>query len=357
MDVAPNGDIYVVQNEQNSTVYQEINVWRSTDAGATFHLWGSLSDADTVYWADDVKIVDGAEPLFMMIYRYDDGDTNTQIRLVRCPLAATADFSSQIIVMADPDVRFHSGAFDTDVSTFEEFYVYVVASGALSPGQDIWFARSTNQGDSFETPYMIAELTVPDRYYASPDISYGYGGHLHAVWCLNIDDDSGYDSSLRYRHASSFGGGGLSSWDYWVSMTSGLDGVDDRYPVIHGGRQSHDVFIAYSRWVIPGSFAAACFVSDDDGSTFGSPTALGTSVRRLGDVAEDPGYGPVDPRPEHRHRLRLLHRSRLRPERLVGPPVLQRHPLPFRRRKRPCPGSDPRQPAGHDLVRSRQRRR
>jgi len=194
--------------------------------------------------------------------------------------------------MDETDVFFDSPRFDTDVNTYGAFYVYVVADGYDGLNKDIWFARSNNQGASFESPYRIAELLVSDRSYHSPDISYGYGGHLHVTWIFSPTPHD-FDDSLRYRRASSFANGGLADWDYWQTMTSTNDGFDDRHPVIHAGQASNDVVLLYKRLdYTTGVYEdARVFVSDDTGVTFGSPVLIPDDMGMLGDIAEDVDTG------------------------------------------------------------------
>jgi hypothetical protein len=293
MDIAPNGDIYLAHSEENESDDWVINVWRSTDAGVSFSLWGTLAGAGGEYYTDpDLRIVDGTQPVCMIVYGYDDHIEPAQIRLVSSSLGSTADFGTETVIMSEAGVNFSYPSFDTDVSSYASFYVYVVASGSDGTGRDIWFARSIDQGATFESPYMIADLLVNDRMYLSPDISYGFGGHLHVVWWLHFTDDF-YDSSVRYRHASTFANGGLAGWDYWVSMTSATDGIDDRVPVVHAARASSDVFIGYSQFSIDPliSIGSACFVSSNSGSTFGPSATISGDTTILSDVAENPDTG------------------------------------------------------------------
>lgn len=293
LDIGDNGDIYALANVQETGVSSRIEVYRSDDGGATFDLWAVHEAAAGHYYLyPDMQVVEGAVDVVMVVYEHLSGGGLGDIELVSAPLGgATGSFGTPVAIMTDPDTHFHYPRFDTDVSGYSSFYVYVVAAGTDDTGVDIWFARSTNQGGAFESPYMIAELLVDDRTYSYPDISYGFGGHLHVVWYFSSDTDA-FDKSVRYRRASAFADAGLADWDYWDTLTSTSDGFDDTYPMVHGGRASEDVVIAYARIGLDGIFEdSRLFVSDNLGLSFGSPLLLPADIGMPGDFAEDVDSG------------------------------------------------------------------
>ncbi len=254
MDIASNGDIYVaVERRRADSDGAYIEVYRSEDHGNTFRLWGTLGGAYLEYFQDpQLRVVEGAIARVFVAFSAANASTDhdAQVWLAGSPLGgAAAIFGTPVVVMAQTDVNFYDVRFDTDVSGFNSFYVYVVAQGnelGLPTGADIWFARSTNQGASFETAYMLATLAVPDRHYSQPDIAYGYGGHLHVCWDF-FSADGSFDASVRYRHASSYASGGLSSWDPWVTMTSTSDGYFDLHQRIGASHAGSTVVLCHSR--------------------------------------------------------------------------------------------------------------
>ncbi len=294
LDIASNGDIYLVHHVSVSGGRTWLDIRKSTDGGNHFSLWGTIGGAPNASYGDpDLKIVEGNVSVCLLAYYViEDGAVGGDIRLVSSPLGELAAFGPEVTVMADPGIHFHEPRFDTDVTSYSTFFIYLVASGSLSGGQDIWFARSTNQGSSFESPYKIAELIPEDRSYNDPDISYGYGGHLHVTWAFEIHDGSN-DQSIRYRRASSFANGGLSSWNYWEVLTSGTDGYDDIRPVVHGGEASNDVVIAYIRSDAEENYVVdtRVQVSDDTGLTFDSSAEIPVSMGWPGDMVEDRDSG------------------------------------------------------------------
>jgi hypothetical protein len=289
LDIADNGYIYAVFQSNEPTDSSRIEVYRSTDHGDTFEQWGVLAPpADHYYMYPDIQVVEGSVDVLLVVFEYLPASGRAEIQMASTPLTgASAAFGTPVTVMADPSVGFRDPRLDTDVSGYSAFYVYVVASGDDATGRDIWFARSTDQGASFETPYMLASLSVDDRWYGYPDISYGYGGHLHVTWEF-ASYSNAFDSSIRYRRASNFGDGGIGDWDYWVTMTSTSDTFDDQRAIVHGGRASDDVLVLFMRINSSDIFEdARVFVSDDAGATFGPSTYIDVDVARPGDIVEN----------------------------------------------------------------------
>jgi hypothetical protein len=290
MDIASNGDIYVAFEEYEFSIGMAIRVMRSTDDGETFTTWGMLSDPDQdeTYGTPQLKVVEGTVSGVYIVYtRGRTGTLDEDICLISSPLGASPVWGAEVTIMSQSGVDFRDPRFATDVLSYGPFYVYVVAGGYDGSNQDIWFARSINQGASFETPYQIASLAVADRFYRRPDIDYGFGGHLHVAWYFDTFE-TGDDASLRYRRAVNFAGGGISDWDYWVTMTPSSDGYEDYTPHIEAGADSYNVIIGHVRNAAEGNayVDTRIFVSDDAGVNFDPPVSMSVGPRAVYDIAE-----------------------------------------------------------------------
>ncbi len=290
MDIASNGDIYAAFEEVEYSIGTAIRVMRSTDDGETFTTWGLLSDPDSdeTFGTPQLKVVEGSVSGVYIIYeRGRTGTLDEDICMISSPLGASPVWGAEVTIMSQSGVDFRDPRFATDVLSFDPFYVYVVAGGYNGSDQDIWFARSTTQGVSFETPYQIASLVVADRFYRRPDIDYGFGGHLHVAWHFDTFD-AGDDASLRYRHAANFASGGIADWDYWVTMTPSSDGYEDRNPRVEAGADTYDVVIGYTRHDVVGNafHDSRVFVSHDAGTSFDPPVSMTEGPRALYDIGE-----------------------------------------------------------------------
>ncbi len=290
LDIADDGTIFAAVHRYDTDTGNEIRVYRSTDQGNYFYLWGTLSDPSLSvhYMMPCLEVVEGLVDAVYLAYQH-----NADVCMVTSPItAASAAWSAEVVVMSTPGVNFTRPRFTSDVSSHTNYYLYLVAEGQESMGADIWFARSTDHGASFEPPYMLATLSVEDRDYRYPVIAHGFGGHLHVAWYMESDSES-YDASIRYRRASNYAGSGIADWDYWVTMTSTTDGYDDTRPAIEAGAGTDEVAIVYRRYR-PSPFyyaAPGVFVSHDTGISFDPVHHWHDGPYLVGDLQEQPGTG------------------------------------------------------------------
>lgn len=300
MDIAANGDIYVaVERWQGGAEGSFIQVYRSVDVGNTFQLWGTLQGGVGLHFYKDphLQVVEGVIAGCFIAFAASGPETDhdSQIWFVWSPLGGSAaSFSTPAVALSAANINFYEPRFDTDVSSYHNFFVYLVAEGweiGGPTGADIWFARSICQGLIFESPYMLATLLVPNRHYTQPDIAYGYGGHLHACWYFWSSDGS-FDSSVRYRRASRWANNGLADWDNWVTMTPTNDGYSDRSPRIEAGHASQQVVLAYVRGIVGGGYHDTTLrISNDTGTSWTQTVRLDDGPQVWGRIIENPNTG------------------------------------------------------------------
>ena len=276
MDIASNGDIYIGIQLLSETVLERYEIYRSQDNGMSFTLWGTLGTGVTDAFMDPcLEVVEGTESLCLVAFVFKTPAARSVITMVSSPLdTPEAVFGPGVVVLSDPLITFFHPPFDTDVENYDDFYVYLVAEGWDDTGVDIWFARSIDMGTTFQPGYRIAELAFDDREYRYPDISYGWGGYVHATWHFHSREDE-FDDSVRYRRAGEFANGGLAAWTNWVTLTPTSDGYDDGYPSIQAAHASNQVVIAYDRHL--GSLLADCrtLASLDQGGSWGPSSFVG----------------------------------------------------------------------------------
>jgi len=294
LDIADNGYIFAAVDRNDSASGFEILVYRSTDDGESFSLWGELSDpaAGEGFHQPCLDVVEGLVDAVFVAYRRSRTGTYSDICMTKSPITgSSAVWGPEVTAMSQSGIYFNRPRFHSDVSSHSNYYLYLVAEGNDDTGIDIWFTRSTDHGGSFETPYMLATLGVDDRKYWYPDIAHGFGGHLHVTWYFSSDDGS-FDDSIRYRRASNYADAGLADWDYWVSLTTTTDGYDDESPRIEAGATSNEVVIAYRRNVHNSSFSdMSMLVSHDAGASFEGAWHWADGPFLIGDVEEQPDTG------------------------------------------------------------------
>ena len=296
--IAENGDIYVAVENDPPTGGSEIRIYRSTDTGTNFSLWGRLygSVSGDYYMEPSILACEGVENRLYVAYkRYVSGSSDSEIRLVHAELAdASAVFSAEVTVLAATDVDFSEPRLASDNASWNAYYLYLVATGEQEPGgDDIWFSRSIDRGTSFETGYQIAWLSVTDRNYGSPDICYGLDGWLHVVWHFRFLDHS-YDASVRYRRVPDYANGGSASWENMVVLTSHLSDMDEINPRVAACQTSPHVAVGYRRyeWNSTGGYYSVRNSgfrgSDDYGATWGAETVTTGTTDRVMDLEYQP---------------------------------------------------------------------
>ncbi|MEN8008095.1 MAG: FG-GAP-like repeat-containing protein [Candidatus Krumholzibacteriota bacterium] len=297
LDVASNGDIYMAVEYLQETSVAGINVYRSKDDGTTWDLWGQLSTPSgqsDQYRESCMDVVEGTVSRCYLAYVHDTVLIPPEIMMVSSDLSdPVADFSSPVTVMTSALDYYAYPRFDTDVDSYNQFYIYVVAE-RKDGTRDIVFSRSTDQGATFETPYVIGNLVPSDRGYEKPDVSYGFGNYVNVVWQF-VSLDESFDSALRYTWAVNAAGAGLADWSGVHGLGSTSDAVEDIYPRIEASGTGSEVVIAHERRSSVKEATAlpdpGVYVSTDNGQNFPVSTTIADGVIYLGDVVEQPGTG------------------------------------------------------------------
>ncbi|MFH1844625.1 MAG: hypothetical protein ABIF77_15600, partial [bacterium] len=295
IDIATDGDIYVAVELQDYTSGHEIKVYRSLDDGDSWALWGELSNPDPVQQYENpcVHIAEGSlNACFVAFTRGVVGTGNREIRVARSDLSlANGDFSTEVVAMSDPAIDLRHPHLTSDSPNYDAYYLYLVADGDDADGGDIWFTRSTDRGASYEAAYRIASLTVSDREYVFPTVSYGLGAYVHASWQFQ-SRTGGFDAAIRYRRATYDAGGGIGSWEAIQYLSTTADGYYDWNPQVCASLTSNQVLIGYERRTAgyyvqdPGVFG-----SDDQGATFPNSVFIDGGLHYVDGLEQQPSSG------------------------------------------------------------------
>jgi hypothetical protein len=242
--VAEDGTIFVATGNRNSDVspsMEYIYIYRSIDGGTTFSLWGNLGTPTT---GDnrlrDVDVTGGSRPRIFVTYMRYTGSFSIDVAMAD-PTAAVPSWTintplTGVASFLNPDL-------ETDHRSFDSYYVYLVASGLDGNGDDIWFTRSTNQGDTWAAPYRIGELTASGNLmYSWPRITYGYGGMVHVGWTYTERLQSTFDDGVRYRSAANYGSG-PAEWGNLYAIASTGDDIDQQILDISASLSSSEVVL------------------------------------------------------------------------------------------------------------------
>lgn len=208
VDVASNGDIYMAVALGYSDFDEYIEIYRSLNGGDTFSLVGTLNTAgDSDERLYDIDIFEGAQNRVFVTYMYyDAGAGGFDMRVAWADLTAGALTWNVRTVMNEPGVSFLGPDLTADAAAFSAYYMYAVCAGLDSNGDDIWFARSTDYGNTWSAPYRIASLTASSNLmYSRPYVAYGQGGFVHVAWTYTERLQSTFDDAVLYRRGANYG--------------------------------------------------------------------------------------------------------------------------------------------------------
>ena len=289
--VASNGDLFAVVWYDVGDGNYRLEVRRSDDGGTTWRTWASFNPAPGHrYWDPVIHIAEGDQDRCFIGYTLDTGAGRaTEVHVAWSPLDLTnGDFSHDTILHTE-DLGVSSFSLTSDAESYSAYYVYVAFSADDGDGSDIHFVRSTDQGTSWESSYVIGTISVADRGYHGPQVVVGYEGYVHVVWFLAFAEDHEFDDALRYRRASDFAGGGLASWANMKSLSSHTNDVDELWAKMDAATTSLDVLTGCARRVKePGGEVywdgVSTLSSADGGSIWSGLTSFGSGLVWPGDV-------------------------------------------------------------------------
>ena len=266
LDIAANGDLYAAVEARVGSS-SEIRILRSTDGGGHWSAWATLpSPGAGTYLIDPwLRVAEGNQNRCFVAY-VSRSAAASQVHVTWSTLGlASGSFATDLTVMSQAGVSFERPRFATDAVSFANYYLYLVATGFDAAGADIWFARSVDYGATFEGAYQIGTLTGTGLEYVWADVSYGFGGYVHVVWEFRAADAS-FDAGLRYRRASSYGGGGIGAWNTVISLSNTSNGIWEEYPHIAASSTGNGVVVVHDRttpisggflWYDPGTIASS----------------------------------------------------------------------------------------------------
>ena len=162
MDIDSSGAIYIALGRSTSSPSDEfIEIYRSLDGGDTFDQIGLLQtpgdDDERLY---DLNIVEGnVDRVYVTYMFFDDSQVGFDMRVAYADLGAVTPVWTVRTVMDVPGVSFLGPDLADDSKAFGDYYLYAVCAGLDGNGDDIWFSRSTDYGNSWSAPYRMASIT------------------------------------------------------------------------------------------------------------------------------------------------------------------------------------------------------
>ncbi|NNF05734.1 MAG: exo-alpha-sialidase, partial [Candidatus Eisenbacteria bacterium] len=216
--VATDTGILFATGQQTTFNGNEIFVYRSDDNGQTWDTWSTFSHPlQIIHYSNPSLIVtDGINDRLFLAY-HASGFSQSTVRVgYTDALAATPSWT-----FTDVDVdnlgNHRDLALTSDSKTFNSYYLYFAFTKWNGTGYDMYFARSTDQGSTWETPYAV--MSTAGISYTHPDLDYGTRLHLVA------QSSNAGDTATRYRNAG-FRVLNSGSWNAEIVHGSETDGID-----------------------------------------------------------------------------------------------------------------------------------
>lgn len=229
--VASNGDAYLgVQRKPGFSATDHFEIYRSTDTGDHWTVVGTFDPAgDDYVRLRSVDVFEGAQDRVFVTYeRYEQAALGTfSVRVAWADLTSGDLIWNVRTVMGESGLGFWEPDICSDAVSFSSYYIYAVARCQDGDGDDIWFSRSLDYGETWSAPYPVTNLSAsPFLAFAEPRISFGQGNYLHVAYTYTERVQDTFDDGVRALRATNFGN---SAGDWapgsWI-LYSNSDGYD-----------------------------------------------------------------------------------------------------------------------------------
>lgn len=228
---ASDGTAFAVAERVEDATTASLSVYRSTDAGRSWSLWGTIGGSAGTRCEDPaLRVAEGTQDRVYLAYRLSAGGGIGAIMVAWSPLGASASWTAAA-ALASASVDFTDPSLESDAVTQASYVLHLVATGQDADGKDIWYTRSATYGAGWEAGYRIGDMPLAARNYWLPEVKAGWGGYVHCVFAFSTEDGSA-DWAVRYRRAPNRGADGATSWGPYVYMTSSGDGRNEVHPTV-----------------------------------------------------------------------------------------------------------------------------
>jgi len=203
----------------------DVQVYKSTDKGESWTHWSTLDDPTaSILWLNSFIVAEGVANRAFVAYQSYTSASSSVLKVAYAAVGAAAPTWTLVTALSTPGIIHADNLrFDlaTDAALYPDYFVYVVAESDDGNGTDIWFARSVNQGNSFEPGYRIAEAGIGSITDCSePSIAFGAGDYLHVFYTSVRNQGGSIFEDLTYRRAPQWANGGLGAWGLQQTVQS-----------------------------------------------------------------------------------------------------------------------------------------
>ncbi len=226
--------VYVVWKEETGGTYS-IRFAKSVNAGVTWSTPVYVSALDTLSKTAPALAVDG-QGMINVVWQQYTGSTDG-IYFARSSNGGQS-FSTPAELQAEASGPKSTPRVDVDASG----NIYVSYETAVSGDPDVWFVRSNDGGATWGSRIWVDQDTSADSGAQSPDIAVDGSGNVHVVWSRNVAP--GATNERRVFHSRSTDGGATFSTPGRVNTASFFASFG-LYPVVDTD-QSGNLYVAWS---------------------------------------------------------------------------------------------------------------
>ena len=281
------GNYYITWTRQDSSDYYDVMVARSANSGTTWNsgveVDGFDDESQRVY---STISVDGDGLLITWIDLYDGDGTSSDPDIYSSKSTNDgSSWSNPVEVGSDQYYEGDSSAVALSYSGDNIYAIYVDSGDADPDGDtngndamnddgDIFFRRSSDDGDSWSDALVISNGVNDGRSYETFDYSSyyysyyapaiaSYGNYVYVLWSDYSFDEAKYE--IKFSSSSNSG----TTWTDPVVLSSSDENTNSYAPAIVA--DGNDVYVAWQSVSSSGVFTynIDTRISDDNGDTWG----------------------------------------------------------------------------------------
>ena len=250
------GTLFVaVEGTSDTSPNYFLDIFRSTDGGETWTLWSTFVPSDFVRFGDFLVVEGDFDRAFIAYQSNITFDNPVRIAYTDVNSGSPTWTVYSALTVPSADAR-KQISLDSDAFQFPDYFVYMIARIEEAGGEDVWFARSTNQGTSFGSGFKVADAPDNSLGYFRVQVSAGSGGYIHTAYTRT----GTLDDAVFYRRVSACGGG---VWDPPVTIDALDNGVESTMFSFKASPEDGDVVLYHDL-----DFVTKCRYSTDSGANW-----------------------------------------------------------------------------------------
>src|SRR5258705_1977779 len=243
--IASDDTLFAAVQVNPPAVFATINIYRSTNGGHDWQLWGTVDPPTTGSREQpSLCIAEGNLNRLYIAFRQIFLVNQGFIRVCSTPLQTFTPTYTTVVANAAIDfARPHivSSAGETGA-----YKLYLVATGKDADGADLWFSRSADFNGTWSTPFKIREGTGGNQI-ADVRVGYGRNGHVYAGYTLHFAQPSAFDDNVVLaRSTVADGGSSDADWSAQFQFESSA-GVDHTLHSLSTGHAGDEVLLRMKR--------------------------------------------------------------------------------------------------------------